>query len=146
MKSQYRQIRAKQLSRSLDWFKEAKTVARPSRGWLRAVREALGISAEEVGRLTRTTRQGIHWFETAEAEDRITLKNLRRVAEAMGCELVYAIVPKSGSIENLADQRARSKATKRVLSVEHSMALEDQTSGGVKELIDEETKRIIKKS
>src|SRR5258708_39729300 len=146
MRSQYRQIRTKQLSRSLDSFKQTRAVTRPPRGWLKAVRDALGIPAEQVGRLIHTTKQGVQYFEKAEAEDRITLKNLRRVAEAMGCELVYAIVPKSGSIENLADQRARIKATKRVLSVEHSMALEDQTPGGVNELIDEETKRIIKKS
>ena len=64
----------------------------------------------------------------------------------MGCELVYAIVPKSGSIKELAESRARAEATKRVLSVRRTMALEDQESGDVKELIDEETKRISKKS
>ena len=63
----------------------------------------------------------------------------------MGCELVYAIVPKSGSIEELAEQRARTEATKRVLSVERTMALEDQASGGVKELIDKEIKRTKKR-
>ena len=63
----------------------------------------------------------------------------------MDCELVYAIVPKSGSIVELAERRARAEAAKRVLSVEHTMALENQASGGVKELIDKETKRITKK-
>jgi hypothetical protein len=84
-------------------------------------------------------------FEKAEASDRITLRNLRRIADAMGCELVYAIVPKSGSIEELAEQRTRSQATKRVLSVERTMALENQASGGVKELIDKEIKRTKKR-
>jgi hypothetical protein len=90
-------------------------------------------------------QQSIASFEKAEAADRITLSNLRRLAEAMGCELVYAIVPKSGSIQELSEGRARSEAANRVLSVEHTMALEDQAPGGVKELIDEETKRISKK-
>lgn len=146
MKAEYREVRLKQLSQSLAPFADAKPVARPVRGWLRAVREALGMSLEQVGRATRTTKQRIQRFEKSEAEDRITLRNLRRIAEAMGCELVYAIVPKSGTITELAERRARNEATKRVLSVEHTMALEGQAPGGVKELIDEEIKRINKKS
>lgn len=146
MKPEYRDLRLKQLAATLDKFTDAKQTARPLRGWLRAVREALGVSQQEVATATRVKRQSIIGFEEAEADDRITLHNLRRVADAMGCKLVYAIVPKSGSIQELADQRMRSEATKRVLSVEHTMALEDQASGGVKELIDKETKRMNKRS
>jgi predicted DNA-binding mobile mystery protein A len=145
MKAKYRQMRVKQLSQSLAAFEQAKAVTPPSRGWLRAIREALGIPREQIGRTIRATKQGIEWFEINEASDRITLGNLRRVAEAMDCELVYAIVPKEGSIEDLAERRARSEATKRVHSVHRSMALEDQASSDVKELIDKETKRITEK-
>jgi len=145
MKAPYRQMRMRQLSHSLAPFERAKGVTRPSRGWLRAIREALGIPGEQIGQTIGATKQGIQWFERSEAEDRITLRNLRRVAEAMGCELVYAIVPKSGSLQDLAESRVRAEATKRVLSVEHTMALEGQAPGGVKELIDEKTKQITKK-
>jgi predicted DNA-binding mobile mystery protein A len=145
MKPQYKQMRIKQLSRSLAALEKARGVARPSRGWLRAIREALGISLAEVGQRTRTTKQGIQAFEKTEANDRITLRNLRRVAEAMDCVLIYAVVPKSGTIQDLAERRARSEATRRVQSVERSMALEGQAAGGVRDLIEEETKRIIKK-
>lgn len=146
MKPEYRAVRLKQLSRSLASFHEARAVARPPRGWLRAMREALGLPLTRVGQAAGMSKQLVQSFEKSEANDRITLRTLRRVAEAMGCELVYAIVPKSGTIQELAEQRARSEATKRVLSVEHTMALEDQAVGGVKELIEEETKRKIKKS
>jgi len=146
MKHEYRDLRLKQLTAALDTFKEARQAPRPLRGWLRAVREALGITQQQVANAARVKRQSIVNFETTEANDRITLRNLRRVAEAMGCELVYAIVPKSGTITELAEQQARGEATKRVLSVEHTMALEGQATGGVKEMIDQETKRIIKKS
>jgi predicted DNA-binding mobile mystery protein A len=145
MKLEYRDLRLKQLAATLDTFTDAKQTARPVRGWLRALREALGVSQQEVANAAKVKRQSIIGFEEAEASDRITLRNLRRVAEAMGCELVYAIVPKSGSIQELAERQKRSEATKRVLAVEHTMALEDQASGGVKELIDKETKRIRKK-
>ena len=146
MRPEFRELRLKQLAVTLDNFRDAKQTARPVRGWLRAVREALGVSQQEVATTAKVKRQSIIGFEKAEAGDRITLRNLRRVADAMGCELIYAIVPKSGSIQELADQRTRSEATKRVLSVEHTMALEGQASGGVKELIDKETKRMSKRS
>ncbi|MBZ5642101.1 MAG: helix-turn-helix domain-containing protein [Acidobacteriia bacterium] len=109
------------------------------------MREALGITLAEVGQTTRTTKQRIQQFEKSEANDRITLRSLRRIAEAMDCELVYAIVPKSGMIGDLAGQRAQREAAGRVLAVEHTMALENQSPGGVNELIEEETKRIRKK-
>jgi predicted DNA-binding mobile mystery protein A len=145
MKPEFRDLRLQQLAAIIDMFPDAKQAGRPARGWLRAVREALGISQQEVATATKVKRQSIIGFEQAEARDRITLRNLRRVADAMGCELVYAIVPKSGSIQELAEQRTRSEATERVLSVEHTMALEDQAPGGVKELIDRETKRMSKR-
>ena len=145
MRSEYRDIRLSQLSTSLTSFESARTVSRPIHGWLRAIREALGLSLEQVGRIAGAPKQRIQRFEKAEPSDRITVRTLRRVAEAMDCELVYAIVPKSGSIVELAERRARAEAAKRVLSVEHTMALENQASGGVKELIDKETKRITKK-
>jgi predicted DNA-binding mobile mystery protein A len=146
MKTEYRHLRLKQLATALSTFEDAKQTPRPRDGWLRAVREALGVSQLKVAKSLHIRQQSIVSFEKAEAEDRITLRNLRRVAEAMGCELVYAIVPKSGTIKDLAERRTRNEATKRVLSVEHSMALEDQAAGGVDDLIDEETKRTAKKS
>jgi enoyl-CoA hydratase/carnithine racemase len=85
------------------------------------------------------------YLEKSEADYRITLGNLRDAADALGCQLVYALVPKSGNIQELAEQLARSKAAENVRAVEHTMALEDQAVGGVQEKIEEETKRILKR-
>ena len=74
---------------------------------------------------------------------------LRDAADALGCQLVYALVPKNGSvgsIQELAEEHARTKAAENVRAVEHSMALEDQAVGGVPEKIEEETKRILKRT
>jgi predicted DNA-binding mobile mystery protein A len=144
MKATYRKTRVHQMVRSLAPLQKIPR-ARPARGWLRAIREALGLSLEEVGRASNATKQRILSFEKAEANDRITLRSLRRVAEAMECELVYAIVPRSGDIRALADRAIRNKIAKRVRAVEHTMALEDQAPGGVEELIDEETERRTRK-
>ena len=145
MKPEYRGLRLDQLTHTLIPFHATQLPARPSRGWLRAIREALGMTLEQVGRSMDRTRQEILAFERAEAEDRITLHSLRKVAESMGCELVYAVVPKSGTLHDLAKETARAAAAKRVLAAEHSMALESQAAGGVDDRIEEETRRILKK-
>ena len=145
MKSEYRDLRLNQLGAALAAFDSTRQVVRPYRGWLRAVRQALGLSRPRVAKAMGVKPQSIMDFEETEANDRITLRNLRRLANAMDCELVYAIVPKSGTIQELAERRARAEATKHVNAVEHSMMLEDQASGNTAQLIDEETKRSHKK-
>jgi predicted DNA-binding mobile mystery protein A len=145
MRDEFRDLRLRQLTRSLSAFEAAKQETRPQRGWLRAIREGLGLSLENVGKRLGQSRRRIQEFEKAEAEDRITLDSLRRVAAALDCELVYAIIPKSGTITELAERRARAQATEDVLDVEHTMALENQATGNVNELIEEETKRRLKK-
>jgi predicted DNA-binding mobile mystery protein A len=145
MRPAYRLLRLRQLAKSLVPFERAKRVPRPNRGWLRAVRQALGLTLDQVGQSIGRSRQDIAAFESSEAQDRITLRSLHLVAEAMGCELVYALVPKSGSLADLAEKSARDEATRSILAVEHTMALEAQAAGGVERKIEEETRRILKK-
>lgn len=80
-----------------------------------------------------------------EAENRITLKSLRAVANALDCELVYALVPRAGSLHQLVEDRAHAEAQKRVLGVEHSMALENQAVGRIEEAVETETRRLVRK-
>jgi len=143
MKREYRQLRRRQLNRSLRAFKESRKVARPMRGWLRAIREASGLSMEQVARSMGVTRQHLALLEKSEAEERITLKSLKRVADAMASQLVYAIVPKSGSVPDFESERARQQAEENVRAVEHTMALENQATGDVARKIKEETRRIF---
>jgi predicted DNA-binding mobile mystery protein A len=145
MKPEFKELRALQLERSLKSFVSAKDSQRPPRGWIRAIREATGLTVRELAkRLNKVPSVASH-LEKSEAEYRITLGSLRDAADALGCQLVYALVPKSGSIQELAEQQARAKAAENVRAVEHSMALEDQAVGGVDEKIEEQTKRILKR-
>lgn len=84
-------------------------------------------------------------FERSEAGYRITLKSLRQAADALECDLVYALVPRQGTLRDLAERRAIELATPDVLAVEHTMALEDQAVGGVKQKIKEEANRLLKR-
>jgi predicted DNA-binding mobile mystery protein A len=144
MRNEFRNLRLKQLDRMLESFRAAQSVPRPPKGWIRAVREAIGISAGELGRILGSSRQLPLQFEKAEADDSITLKSLRTVAGALDCDLVYAIVPRAGSTRALVENRARTLAKKHVLDVEHSMALEDQAVGGIDEAVEHEMRRLAR--
>jgi predicted DNA-binding mobile mystery protein A len=139
MNSQFRRLRLSQLDRSLVGARDLP--ARPSGGWIASVREALGLSLAEIGRRARVPRQNVQMFERAEANDRITLGTLRRVAGAMGCDLIYTFVPKSGTFAELAEGTAREGATRDVERVIHTMALEDQKPENKTQLIEDEAQR-----
>jgi predicted DNA-binding mobile mystery protein A len=139
MNRPFRTLRLSQLDRNL---MEARSLPpRPSGGWIASVREALDLSLAQIGKRVRTSRQTVQEFEHAEAEDRITLATLRRVAEAMGCNLIYVIVPKTGSFAELAERTAREDAAKDVRRVVHTMALEDQKPENTTQLIEGEAQR-----
>jgi predicted DNA-binding mobile mystery protein A len=139
MDRQFRHLRLSQLDRSLNQARNLPP--RPSGGWIASVREALGLTLAEVGRHLGAPRQTVQKFERAEATDRITLGTLRRVADAMGCDLIYALVPKSGSIAELAEHPTRERASRDVKSVVHTMALEDQKPENANQLIEDEVQR-----
>jgi len=144
VKPEFRKLRIRQLERAYRVYREAAKVPRPQRGWLRAVRQATGLTMQEMTeRLGHRNRALAAYLEKSEAEYSISLGNLRRAAEALGCQLVYAIVPKNGNLGELVEQRARAKAIENVQAVEHTMSLEDQAVGGTDEKIEEHTKRIL---
>jgi len=98
---------------------------RPQRGWVRAIRDALGMTAEQLGDRIGVTQSTIQRLETSEAADTIQLNSLRRLAEGLGCELVYVLVPRE-TLSATYDAAARDVARRELARVSHSMALEDQ--------------------
>ena len=114
------------LDQRLPALRAAQSAAQvPSRGWLRAVRQALATSLAEIGRELERAPQNVAEYESTEARDAITLGTLRRCADALGCDLVYYLVPKGDlSFADLAESRDPAEKIRR--ATEHSMALEDQ--------------------
>jgi predicted DNA-binding mobile mystery protein A len=145
MRSEFRNLRLKQLDRAFAPYRTAREVPRPSKGWIRSIRQALGLSSGELARRLGTSRQLPLQLEKGEAEDRITLKSLRAVANALDCDLVYALVPRVESMQELIENRARAEAKDRVLGIEHSMALENQAVGKIGEAVEAETRRLVRK-
>lgn len=81
----------------------------PERGWISMMRHALGISAEQVGARKGVSRNAVYQAERSEQEGSISLKQMDRLASAMGGKFVYAIVPKE-PIEMLRHNQAVSNA------------------------------------
>ena len=99
---------------------------RPSGGWIRAVRISLGMSVRQMAERIGITQQSASRLEKNEAHDAITLRSLRKAAEALDCRLVYALVPKEGGLRDIVRRRALEKAAHIVGPVDHSMMLEAQ--------------------
>jgi len=144
MNRQFRQLRLSQLDRSLSDMRNVPP--RPTGGWIAAVREALGLTLEQVGQNIRASRQAVQQLERAEADDRISLAALQRVAGAMGCHLVYALVPKKGSFAELSERPTRDRASRDVEKVMHTMMLEDQKPENINQLIEDEAQRRLNRS
>jgi predicted DNA-binding mobile mystery protein A len=97
----------------------------PARGWIKAVREALGMTAAQLARRMRVTQPSIVGLERSEAKGSIELATLRRAAQALDCTLIYALVPNK-PLQTTIRERASEFARQRLEPVEHSMLLEDQ--------------------
>jgi len=92
MRSELRRRVRRDLDEELRVFRGNK-VRRSKWGWLRGVRQALGMRVAEVAWRLKMGKSEVYRLEMSEARETITLKKLRATAEAMGCELVYAVVP-----------------------------------------------------
>ncbi len=146
-----RNLQIKQLDKKLEAFKESAKVIIPERGWINSIRMALNMTMAQLGAKLNITRQGVKGIENSEANGTISLNSLKNVADAMDLKLVYALVPKEGSIDDLIQEKADKLATKIVLRTHQNMKLEDQQIGdekiadSIKELSNE-IKREMRKS
>jgi predicted DNA-binding mobile mystery protein A len=102
----------------------------PARGWLRAVREALGLTQRQVAARAAVKRQSYAQLETAEERGAISLGSLRRAAEAMDCELAYFIVPRGSAARTYGGlAQVHDPAYRHQMATEHSMELRRRTKG-----------------
>src|SRR6202044_3782672 len=116
-----------------DEWQQLRGLARPPKGWIRAIREALGMSAAALGGRLGVTAGAVTRLEQSEAADRIQLDTLRRTADALGCDLVYLLVPRR-PLDVVVRDRARELARRQTAAVEQTMRLEDQATGMTSEM------------
>lgn len=103
-------------------------LARPPAGWVRGIRDALGLPARELAVRLGVSQPTVTRLEGSERAETITLRRLREVADALDCDLVYGLVPRCRLEDTVAEQ-ARRVAADLLAPVAHTMALEGQDPG-----------------
>ncbi len=114
----------KNLDKRLTPLREGHYLAPPG-GWVKAIREALGLTARQLADRMNTVPSRISKIEKDEVNGGTSLRTLREAAEAMNCTLIYAIVPTKPLDDILRDQAER-KAEKNLWRNNHTMKLENQ--------------------
>jgi len=102
---------------------------RPPKGWLRAIRDALGVTTRQLAVRLGVTQSRVVALEQAEAQESVSLASLRRAAEALDCTLVYALVPKR-PLADMLRRQAEFKADAQLTRISHTMSLENQSASG----------------
>jgi predicted DNA-binding mobile mystery protein A len=125
MSSELSRLRLEQLQESLAAYDVLRPKRMPSRGWLKEIREAMGLTERQFAIRAGVSGAAIHKSEQSEAEERISLGQLRKLANHLDCDLVYAVMPRKPLTE-VVQSRARQIALNEVSGIAHSMSLEDQ--------------------
>jgi predicted DNA-binding mobile mystery protein A len=116
------------LDERLAALKPVERLQPPPKGWVRAIRDAIGMSGPQLAARLGVRAQTVDAIERSEATGSVQLNTLRRAAEAMDCTLVYALVPRS-SLDAAVTARARRIAVDDLDRVAHTMRLEAQDTG-----------------
>ena len=121
----FKKLMREQVQESLNTFLELAKKPIPKKGWIRTIREALGMSSYVLADRLGCSRANITTIEQRERKGTISLETLEQVAQAMNCKLVYCLVPLE-PLDTILEKQARSIAKKRVKIINHSMSLEQQ--------------------
>lgn len=125
MLPKYKLIARQQLDNTLSDYAVLKQNSPPVKGWIRAIREALGMSGKQLASRLNVSQPRIPKLEQDELSGVVSLRTMRQAAEAMDCVFVYAIVPRS-TLEETVRAQARKVAEARMQRVSHTMLLEAQ--------------------
>lgn len=141
MRSSDRPTARRQLDKRLSPLAHSDALARPPRGWVKAIREALGMTTAQLAKRMGVSQSRAVTLEQAEAKGAITLDSLERAAQALDCRLVYALVPRQ-PLDEMVEARAQRLAQQRLKAASHTMALEAQ--GVEKGDESEQLKRLVR--
>jgi predicted DNA-binding mobile mystery protein A len=132
------------LDQRLGRFRPIEQFRPPPRGWLRAIRDGLGMTTAQLAKRLGRAQSRINALEQAEVSGAVSLKTLAQAAEALDCALVYALVPRR-PLEEVVNARARDLAAAHALAAGHSMILEAQgiDAAAKRRMIDDLARRLL---
>jgi predicted DNA-binding mobile mystery protein A len=115
--SRSEQRKRSSMEEALAGFRMAQRSAGEVESWVKAMRKLVGMPVEELAGRMGVLRWEVYRMERSERDGRIGLWKLRETAKAMDCELVYALVPRAGTLEQLIarreEERVKAEAVRR---------------------------------
>lgn len=139
MKPQTRLMARRQIDKRLGRMPNLTQLKRPPKGWIKAMREALGMTMGQLAERLGVSQPRISALEQNEASGTITMESLERAANALDCDLAYVLIPRCGGLNELVEKQAIKTAQQKLKSTKHTMALEKQSVD-----MDDEQEQIIR--
>lgn len=120
-----------QLDKKLAFLKDLAASGLPPQGWIKAIREALGMSASQLGKRAGIDQSRISRLENAEKNGDLKLSSLQKIAKALNMKLVYGFVPyvpygTEDTLETMVRDQAKRVALRRIETLKGTMRLEKQ--------------------
>lgn len=139
------ELRIRQIDEALAPLAKLRDLSPPPEGWTRTIREALGMSLRQLAERAGVSKTTVRSAEVNEAKGTIQMNSLAKLAEAMDCDLVYALVPRH-SLRDTLEHRAELVAERMVERISDSMELEAQgiSPGERARQIDELAAKIVR--
>lgn len=125
MDSKMKALRRDQLDKFFQANRDSLKSDRPKKGWIREIRESLGMSMEALGKRMGVIKQRIERMERDEADSKVTIESMEKVAEALDCEFVYFLVPKQTLTGTMTEEAIRV-ADNEISALNKTMTLEKQ--------------------
>ena len=147
MNAQYRDLLIEQLSNRLTGLDRKELREPPAKGWIRSIREALSMTSYQLAKRIGVPQPNVMKWELREMSGAITLESMRRVADAMHCDFVYALVPRK-PINRILQERAKQVVASSLEQVSRSMRLEDQETSAAHrtQLAQQRVRRLLEKT
>ena len=118
-------LKVRQVDSALGPFLSLSQSKPPDIGWVKTIRDALGMSIRQLATRTSMSKTSVASVERSEAKGSVQMDSLRKLAEGLNCELVYALIPRV-SLRDTLQQQAEKKAGRLVGRVSDTMDLEAQ--------------------
>ena len=142
MRGKQKKLAREQLNETMKKFESLKAMSAPRKGWIRAIRDTLGMTGEQLAKRLNVNQQRVARIEQDEVLGKVTLNTMQNTAEAMDCIFVYGVIARD-DLERIVRRQAEVVAKKRMARSNQMMRLEKQElsekekSKAMQNLIDE---------
>jgi predicted DNA-binding mobile mystery protein A len=135
----------KQIEKRLKNLRTAAKDAAVRTGWIRYMRQAMCMTLGTLSKAAGLAQATVQQIEKREVSGKVTIETMRKIAAAMNCDFVYAIVPKQ-ELSEFLKKKATLKATRIVRDADVHMTLEDQqVTEQIKERIEQVAEDLLAK-